>query len=619
MHCHGCFDIVHPGHIQHLQFARSLGDLLIVSVSADTHVNKGADRPLIPDDLRAASLAALECVDYVYINPEPTAVELLDALQPDVYVKGREYERNQDPRFLAERDSVVRHSGRVVLSSGEVVYSSTALIGAMGGHALFNDEKLARLRNRYELSTPHLQNLLQRARGQKVLVIGDYILDRYHFCDATGVAGEGPMLSLRALQTRDYDGGAGVIALHLAGLGAKPTLVSAMGEDELSRQIEMRLTAQGVDVQCYPGRREVVSKHRYLVDQTKLFKVDEGTPAPADMQLEESLAERILAAAEGASAVVFADFGYGVITASLLERILPALRKNVPILTADVSGRQSNLLRFRGFDLLCPTEREAREALHDFSNGLGAVVWDLLSKTEARSAIITLGKQGLVTFERNEHALADRLASEYVPALTANPADPLGCGDALLATASFVLAAGGSLQAAAFLGSVAAAIEAQHTGNKPVDVEGLLSYLLHRDALCRPGARLAIVREEVGSLKPVARLQELATENLNTFRFASFSGFWLLASVSRLLSNPSLPRLRRLDRDLAQLFLISPDDLLKRNRQGGLTMGVTHHDALAGLEKHLLLAALRVGVEHVKAEIEHDLLIGQVNAVAVGE
>src|ERR1700682_1889708 len=107
VHCHGCFDIVHPGHIHHLQFARSLGDVLIVSVSADPHVNKGVDRPLIPDELRASSLAALECVDCVYVNPGPTAIELLEALHPDVYVKGREYEQNCDPRFLAEKHPLV--------------------------------------------------------------------------------------------------------------------------------------------------------------------------------------------------------------------------------------------------------------------------------------------------------------------------------------------------------------------------------------------------------------------------------------------------------------------------------------------------------------------------------
>src|ERR1043165_7039736 len=88
VHCHGCFDIVHPGHISHLQFAKSQGEILIVTVSADPQVNKVAARPLIPEDLRAASLAALECVDWVYVNPEPTAVGLLGELRPDIYIKG---------------------------------------------------------------------------------------------------------------------------------------------------------------------------------------------------------------------------------------------------------------------------------------------------------------------------------------------------------------------------------------------------------------------------------------------------------------------------------------------------------------------------------------------------
>src|SRR5688500_5497025 len=180
VHCHGCFDIVHPGHIQHLQFARSLGDVLVVSVSADRHVNKGAARPLIPDDLRAASVAALQCVDCVYVNPDPTAVGLLEDLRPDVYVKGSEYERSADPRFLAEREAVVRHGGRVVFSSCDVVYSSTALIGGMGGGGAdrFADEKLARLRERYGLSDAYLDGLLERGRGRRVVVVGDYILDR---------------------------------------------------------------------------------------------------------------------------------------------------------------------------------------------------------------------------------------------------------------------------------------------------------------------------------------------------------------------------------------------------------------------------------------------------------
>lgn len=488
VHCHGCFDIVHPGHIQHLQFARSLGDVLVVSVSADRHVGKGAARPLIPDDLRAASVAALECVDHVYVNPDPTAVELLDAMRPDIYVKGSEYERSADPRFLAERETVTRHGGRVVFSSCDVVYSSTALIGNMAGADRLREEKLTRLRERHGLSDAHLHALLARGQGHRVVVVGDYILDRYHFCDATGLAGEGPMLSLRTLNEKDFDGGAGVVALHLAGLGARPILVSALADDEESRRAELRLTAAGVELHCSRPRRQVVTKHRYLVDHSKLFKVDEGAAAPADSSEEDRVVQRVLEAADGAAAVVFADFGYGVITAGLLDRILPRLRNRMPVLAADVSGRQGNLLRYRGVDLLCPSEREAREAQHDFSGGLGAVAWNLLTATGARQAIITLGKQGLVTFERDERSAAERLRSEYLPALCPRGIDPLGCGDALLATATLSLCAGGSLQAAALLGSIAAAIEVQEVGNVPVSAERIRRHLRKQEPEALPVA-----------------------------------------------------------------------------------------------------------------------------------
>jgi bifunctional ADP-heptose synthase (sugar kinase/adenylyltransferase) len=152
-------------------------------------------------------------------------------------------------------------------------------------------------------------------------------------------------------------------------------------------------------------------------------------------------------------------------------------------LTADVSGRQSNLTRFQGVDLLCPTEREVRETLHDFSSGLGAVVANLLRLCKAKQAIITLGKQGLVTFDASAGPRSpdQRLPSEYIPALASHSVDPLGAGDALLAVASLTLASGASLQAAALLGSLAAAIEVQSIGNVPVTLDRLAESIAQRN------------------------------------------------------------------------------------------------------------------------------------------
>ena len=119
-----------------------------------------------------------------------------------------------------------------------------------------------------------------------------------------------------------------------------------------------------------------MTKNRYLVDQTKLFKVDEGTPDPIDSgRLQKRLAPKASRRCNRSAGAVASSriFGYGLITDSLLAEILPPLRKMVPILTADVSGRQSSLLRFKSVDLLCPTvSGKMRETLQDFSSEIRA-------------------------------------------------------------------------------------------------------------------------------------------------------------------------------------------------------------------------------------------------------
>jgi len=374
---------------------------------ADVQVHKGINRPLIPDDLRASSLAALECVDFVYVNPNPTAVEILAELKPDIYVKGREYETNQDPRFLAERDEVTRHGGRVVFSSGDVIYSSTALIGALESSEPFNDEKVRRFRREFDLEDAPMSQLLLRCRGKRMVVVGDYIADRYHFCDASGIASEGPMMTLRSLGSNHYDGAAAIIARHLAGLGADVTLITTLANDAASQQVIERLTAEGITVRAVRQRQQLVTKTRYLVDQTKLFKVDEGAVTPLDSRNLETVSAIIEESTTNAAGIIFADFGYGTITGPLLDRVLPKVRATVPIVTADVSGRQSTLLRFYEVDLMCPTEREIRQTLNNFSSGLNEVVYELLERTKARAANDYARQAGALPVRRSHAGAAD--------------------------------------------------------------------------------------------------------------------------------------------------------------------------------------------------------------------
>ncbi|MDX2146493.1 MAG: PfkB family carbohydrate kinase [Planctomycetota bacterium] len=479
--CHGCFDIVHPGHIRHLRFAKSQGDLLLVSITGDAEMKKGLGRPLIPEELRAENLAALDIVDWVYIEPAPTAEALLAEVRPDIYIKGREYENNDDPRFRAEREAVEAGGGRVVFSSGDVVFSSTALIAAMDQSIAPYHARLMQLAQDPSLSQSRMTSTIAQFRGKRVIVFGETILDTYVLCDRPEVAGESPVLSLRPVEWRRYDGGAAVVARHAAALGARPILVTALPENDQSRELVKRLASEGVEVRSIAMEQPIPEKQRFLVGAQKVMKLDLVEPITLDVAAREAfvaLGERTAGEAGGVDAAIMTDFGLGLFTSRSVSDLCQRVRPLAGIFAGDVSGKRSNLLAMQGLDLLCPSESELREALRMHAEGLPAVVWKALEQTRARASVVTLGADGLIAFERMATTLADtpwpsRLRAEHVPALAPLAIDPLGCGDALLTVASLALASGASLLTASFLGACAASVHVQRLGNMALSASDL--------------------------------------------------------------------------------------------------------------------------------------------------
>jgi rfaE bifunctional protein nucleotidyltransferase chain/domain len=141
VHCHGCFDLLHPGHIRHFKAAKKFGDILIVTITPDEFVRKGPGRPAFNADLRMESIASLEAVDYVALNRWDTAIETLKILKPSFYVKGKDYEdRSKDPTGNIDLEEVaVKENGGDIRFTDEIAFSSTKLINeysdALSGEA----------------------------------------------------------------------------------------------------------------------------------------------------------------------------------------------------------------------------------------------------------------------------------------------------------------------------------------------------------------------------------------------------------------------------------------------------------------------------------------------------
>lgn len=127
--CHGCFDLMHPGHIKHFQSAKRMGDVLMVTITPDEYVDKGSARPAFNQKLRVESIAALECVDFAAVNKWATAEKTLRTLKPDIYAKGQEFKNGEDKTGKLQKElKVLEEIGARIQVTNEVVFSSTELL-----------------------------------------------------------------------------------------------------------------------------------------------------------------------------------------------------------------------------------------------------------------------------------------------------------------------------------------------------------------------------------------------------------------------------------------------------------------------------------------------------------
>lgn len=490
VHCHGCFDIVHPGHIRYLQFAKQQGDYLVVSLTGDPHVGKGEGRPYVPQELRAENLAALEFVDWVYINPDPTAANLLATLQPDIYIKGREYEHNHHPGFLKEKNTVESYGGRVIFSSGDVVYSSSHIIENYAQRLDLEQEKLQLFCQRYQIHRDALMDFMDLIVDRPYLVVGDMVLDRYQYCDASDLAGDGPMVSLVPLEKRDFLGGSAMIARHLAGLGAEVTLLASFGQDDASDAAIDSLEASGVHVIAMRNRKRLAIKTRYVVDQQKLFLVDESPGTPTDSTNEKWLLEEVNRLAEdgkGQMSLLMYDAGLGVFTDPLAAQLV-AQRAAFGTLVAGTAGSRGRLLRLANADLAVTTERGLRSAMRDYEQSVSSLAYRFLANSGGKALLLPLGRKGVLAFDERADVKPDepwegKLRSEYLASTLNGAIDRLGFDEALLAIAGGMIGAGANLHQAAYVGLAAAVLESRQMGHQPLDGHELRQHLESRHEL----------------------------------------------------------------------------------------------------------------------------------------
>ena len=471
--CHGTFDLVHPGHIRHLIYAKGKADILVTSLTTDQHITKGAFRPFVPEDLRAMNLASLEIVDYVVIDQNPTPIENIGIIQPDYFAKGYEYHKDGvHPKTREEIAALEAYGGEVIFTPGDIVYSSSRIIESEPPDLA--TDKLHTLMAAEGLTFDGLRETLKKFKGVKAHVVGDTIVDSYTYCTLIGGNTKTPTLSLKYERQVDFVGGAGIVAKHLKMAGADVKFTTVLGDDALKDYVLKDLQDYGVECDAIVDRtRPTTQKNVFTAGGYKMLKVDKVDNRPLTDRTLEQFKKSI--ASTKAEIVVFSDFRHGIFNAHTIPVLTAAIPKG-PLRVADsqVASRWGNILDFQEFDLITPNEREARFSMGDQDSTIRPLALELYRKVRCRYLILKMGERGIITYRAPDPNVRSFLT---VDSLTDNVVDAVGAGDALLAYASLSLARGGCPVTASILGSVAAAIACERDGNEPIAPEEVLKKL----------------------------------------------------------------------------------------------------------------------------------------------
>lgn len=467
--CHGVFDIVHPGHLRHLSYAKSVADVLVVSVTSDRHVTKGPYRPHVPQDLRAGNLAMLDIVDYVVVCDEARPTAMLSQIRPDYYAKGFEYSSARG-RTIEEAAVVEAYGGQVLFTAGDVVYSSSALIDSAPPDLRY--DRLALVMSAGGVTFDDLLLALNAMAEQRVHVVGDVIVDALLHCAVVGGTTKTPTISVRRERCDQFVGGAGIVAKHMRAVGAQVSLGTVVGNDAGGQFVVDDLEAAGVVLHhVVDNARPTTRKEAVVAGGYRLLKIDTVDNRTISDRARDQLCEGVAACAK-MSALVYSDFRHGIFngrTIPAFRAVLDARRDLLTVADSQVASRWGNITDFTDFDLITPNEREARFALADQDSGVRPLASRLYDEARCRTLIMKLGERGMITCLGADHEspgsflVLDSFADRVV--------DPVGAGDAVLAYAALALRAGRDPVVASILGSMAAGCACESDGNIPVHPE----------------------------------------------------------------------------------------------------------------------------------------------------
>ncbi len=475
IHCHGVFDVLHFGHIQHFNSAKSKGNILVVTLTPDQFVNKGPNRPIFNLENRMKCIAALNTVDFVAANHTKDAVSAIKILKPNIYCKGKDYIKNElDITGQIKREKeAVKKIGGVIYYTKDELFSSSNIINKIGFNLTNKQKKFLAKIKKENKNEEKIKKIFDSFSKLKVLVIGETIIDEYVYTEALGKSGKEPILVLKDLYSEKYLGGAAAISKNLYSFCKKTKLLSCIGEKKEYEKFIMKNLPKKVEQKfIYKKNSPTILKKRYVdsVNRSKILGVHSINDYPLEFKQKKQFSKLIEKELKNYDLVVVSDYGHGLISSDLAKILL----KKSKFLAVNSQLNAANtgyhtISKYVGADLIIINENEMRFELRNKIDHIDNLIKLLSKKLRSKYTAVTSGNQGSKMYVKKTNKIY------HCPPFASSIKDKVGTGDTMLSLLAISIYSKINIELAMLLSSLGAAENIKFMANSvSINKEGLM-------------------------------------------------------------------------------------------------------------------------------------------------
>ena len=319
------------------------------------------------------------------------------------------------------------------------------------------------------ISAENILAATDRIGRSKILILGDVMLDEYLFGSVDRISPEAPVPVVEITSTRLLLGGAANVAANIRSLGDQPILVGTVGSDDAAERVRRLLREKDISDEYLitDTTRQTTIKTRIIAHSQQVVRADRENREPLGPDMEQVVLDRLMSVIHEISAVIISDYGKGVITKTLLDRVVNTCNDHSVFVAVD--PKETNFHNYRSVSLITPNHHEAgfaygRKIITE--KDLLSVGKGLLEKLDARSLLITRGGKGMSLFRVDGEPT-------HIPTFARKVYDVTGAGDTVIATFVAAISAGADLVEAAVIANAGAGFTVGEIGTATISVNQL--------------------------------------------------------------------------------------------------------------------------------------------------